>query len=159
MSAGWRVTAPWQASYPDPIRLAAGEPLRLAIMAAVLLVMALVFHGLTGNFLTPENLYNIAQQTAVVGIVSTAMALVIWFSPLPHQYRLLLVTVLYAPIAAMTPAMMARAPSTVVTAASAGPMPLRRSQAAGGHSTVEMMRPRISGRMMTQNGVSARHTR
>jgi len=46
-------------------------------MACVLLVMALVFHALTGNFLTPENLYNIAQQTAVVGIVSTAMALVI----------------------------------------------------------------------------------
>lgn len=51
--------------------------LRLSIMAGVLLVMALAFHLLTGNFLTPENLYNIAQQTAVVGIVATAMALVI----------------------------------------------------------------------------------
>jgi len=51
--------------------------MRLAIMAAVLAVMALGFHGLTGNFLTPENLYNIAQQTAVVGIIATAMALII----------------------------------------------------------------------------------
>ena len=51
--------------------------LRLSIMAAVLVVMALIFHVLTGNFLTPENLYNIAQQTAVVGIVATAVALII----------------------------------------------------------------------------------
>jgi len=51
--------------------------LRLSIMAAVLAVMAIVFHVLTGNFLTPENLYNIAQQTAVVGIVSTVMVLII----------------------------------------------------------------------------------
>lgn len=51
--------------------------LRLSIMAAVLAVMALVFHLATGNFLTPENLYNIAQQTAVVGIVATAVALII----------------------------------------------------------------------------------
>jgi D-xylose transport system permease protein len=51
--------------------------LRLALMAAVLAVMAIVFHVLTGQFLTPENLYNIAQQTAVVGIVATAVALVI----------------------------------------------------------------------------------
>ena len=51
--------------------------LRLAIMAGVLTVMAVGFHLLTGNFLTPENLYNIAQQTAVVGIIATAMALII----------------------------------------------------------------------------------
>ena len=51
--------------------------LRLALMAAVLAAMAVVFHVLTGNFLTPENLYNIAQQTAVVGIVATAIALVV----------------------------------------------------------------------------------
>ncbi len=51
--------------------------LRLAIMAGVLTAMALAFHVLTGNFLTPENLYNIAQQTAVVGIIATAMALII----------------------------------------------------------------------------------
>lgn len=50
---------------------------RLAIMAGVLVVMALVFHAVTGQFITPENLYNIAQQTAVVGIVAAAMALVI----------------------------------------------------------------------------------
>jgi D-xylose transport system permease protein len=51
--------------------------LRLAIMAGVLAAMALTFHVATGNFLTPENLYNIAQQTAVVGIISAAMALII----------------------------------------------------------------------------------
>lgn len=51
--------------------------LRLGLMAAVLAAMAVVFHVLTGTFLTPENLYNIAQQTAVVGIVATAMVLVI----------------------------------------------------------------------------------
>ena len=51
--------------------------LRLAIMAGVLAVMAVTFHLLTGNFLTPENLYNIAQQTAVVGIVSAGIALII----------------------------------------------------------------------------------
>ena len=39
--------------------------LRLGLMAGVLCTMALVFHALTGQFLTPENLYNIAQQTAV----------------------------------------------------------------------------------------------
>jgi D-xylose transport system permease protein len=51
--------------------------LRLSIMVGVLAVMALVFHIATGNFLTPENLYNIAQQTAVVGIVAAAVALII----------------------------------------------------------------------------------
>ena len=51
--------------------------LRLSIMAAVLVALALAFHVMTGNFLTPENLYNIAQQTAVVGIVATAVALII----------------------------------------------------------------------------------
>ncbi len=51
--------------------------LRLSIMAGVLVVMAVAFHILTGNFLTPENLYNIAQQTAVVGIVAAAVALII----------------------------------------------------------------------------------
>ncbi|MEO6973341.1 MAG: ABC transporter permease [Rhodoferax sp.] len=50
---------------------------RLTLMAAVLAVMAVVFHLVTGIFLTPENLYNIMQQTAVVGIVATAMTLVI----------------------------------------------------------------------------------
>jgi D-xylose transport system permease protein len=51
--------------------------MRLGLMAVVLAAMAVVFHLLTGNFLTPENLYNIAQQTAVVGIVATAISLVI----------------------------------------------------------------------------------
>jgi D-xylose transport system permease protein len=60
----------------QPLQLSALD-LRLGLMAVVLAVMAVVFHVLTGNFLTPENLYNIAQQTAVVGIVASAVALVI----------------------------------------------------------------------------------
>lgn len=51
---------------------------RLVLMCAVLMVIALTFNGLSGGiFLSPENLYNIAQQTAVVGIVSTVVVLVI----------------------------------------------------------------------------------
>jgi D-xylose transport system permease protein len=51
---------------------------RLVVMAGVLTVMAVSFDVLSGGiFLSPENLYNIAQQTAVVGIVSTVMVLVI----------------------------------------------------------------------------------
>jgi D-xylose transport system permease protein len=60
----------------DSLQLSALD-LRLGLMAAVLAVMAVVFHVLTGNFLTPENLYNIAQQTAVVGIVASSISLVI----------------------------------------------------------------------------------
>jgi len=56
----------------------AGLDLRLVLMSALLVVMGIVFHALSGGiFLSPENLYNIAQQTAVVGIVSTVMVLVI----------------------------------------------------------------------------------
>lgn len=51
--------------------------LRLAIMAAVLAAMGIAFQVVTGNFLTPENLYNIAQQSAVVGIVAAAIGLVV----------------------------------------------------------------------------------
>ena len=55
-----------------------GIDLRLLLMSALLVVMAIAFHVLSGGiFLTPENLYNIAQQTAVVGIVSTVVVLVI----------------------------------------------------------------------------------
>ena len=51
---------------------------RLVMMGAVLAVIALVFNVLSdGLFLSPENLYNIAQQTAVVGIVATVLVLVI----------------------------------------------------------------------------------
>ena len=51
---------------------------RLVMMGLVLGVMSIVLHVLTGGlFLSPENLYNIAQQTAVVGIVSTVVVLVI----------------------------------------------------------------------------------
>ena len=51
---------------------------RLALMAGVLVAIALVFNVLSeGIFLSPENLYNIAQQTAVVGIISTVVVLVI----------------------------------------------------------------------------------
>jgi D-xylose transport system permease protein len=51
---------------------------RLVLMGAVLVVTAIVFNVLSGGlFLSPENLYNIAQQTAVVGIVATVVVLVI----------------------------------------------------------------------------------
>src|SRR5215467_2004187 len=56
----------------------AGLDLRLLLMAVLLVGMGVAFHVLSGGvFLSPENLYNIAQQTAVVGIVSTVMVLVI----------------------------------------------------------------------------------
>jgi len=56
----------------------AGLDLRLLLMSALLIIMGVVFHALSGGvFLSPENLYNLAQQTAVVGIVSTVMVLVI----------------------------------------------------------------------------------
>jgi D-xylose transport system permease protein len=56
----------------------AGLDLRLLLMAVLLVGMGVAFHLLSdGVFLSPENLYNIAQQTAVVGIVSTVMVLVI----------------------------------------------------------------------------------
>ncbi len=51
---------------------------RLVLMGVVLVAIALTFHLLSGGiFLSPENLYNVAQQTAVVGIVSTVVVLVI----------------------------------------------------------------------------------
>jgi D-xylose transport system permease protein len=51
---------------------------RMILMGAVLVSIALVFNMLTGGiFLSPENLYNIAQQTAVVGIVATVVVLII----------------------------------------------------------------------------------
>ena len=51
---------------------------RLMLMGTVLVAIGLIFHVLSdGIFLSPENLYNIAQQTAVVGIVSTVVVLVI----------------------------------------------------------------------------------
>jgi D-xylose transport system permease protein len=44
----------------------------------LLIAMGVVFNVMSGGvFLLPENLYNVAQQTAVVGIVSTVMVLVI----------------------------------------------------------------------------------
>jgi len=54
-----------------------GATQRLAVMAAVLVAIATGFHLLTGSFLTAENLSNLVQQTAVVGIVASGMALVI----------------------------------------------------------------------------------
>ena len=51
---------------------------RLVLMGLVLVATATVFNILSGGlFLSPENLYNIAQQTAVVGIVATVVVLVI----------------------------------------------------------------------------------
>jgi D-xylose transport system permease protein len=64
------------ASIQNKLQISALD-LRLSIMAGVLAVMALAFHIATGNFLTPENLYNIAQQSAVVGIVAAAIGLII----------------------------------------------------------------------------------
>jgi D-xylose transport system permease protein len=64
------------AGLQDRLQISALD-LRLAIMAAVLFAMAIAFHVATGNFLTPENLYNIAQQSAVVGIVAAAAGLII----------------------------------------------------------------------------------
>ena len=47
-------------------------------MCSVLALTAVVFNLLSGGlFLKPENLYNIAQQTAVVGIVATVVVLII----------------------------------------------------------------------------------
>jgi len=51
---------------------------RMVLMSGVLIVIALVFNVLSdGIFLSAENLYNIAQQTAVVGILATIMVLII----------------------------------------------------------------------------------
>lgn len=51
---------------------------RLMMMGAVLAAIALTFNILSeGVFLSPENLYNIVQQTAVVGIVAAVVVLVI----------------------------------------------------------------------------------
>jgi len=56
----------------------AGVDLRLLLMSVLLVVMGIVFNVMSGGvFLSPENLYNVAQQTAVVGIVATVMVLVI----------------------------------------------------------------------------------
>ncbi len=51
---------------------------RMVLMSGVLVAIALVFNVLSdGIFLSAENLYNIAQQTAVVGILATIMVLII----------------------------------------------------------------------------------
>lgn len=63
-------------SLRDKLQISALD-LRLLIMAGVLAAMAIGFHVVTGQFLSPENLYNVAQQSAVVGIVAAAMGLVI----------------------------------------------------------------------------------
>ena len=61
-----------------PLWRRAGVDLRLVLMSVLLIAMGVVFHILSGGiFLSPENLYHLAQQTAVVGIVSTVMVLVI----------------------------------------------------------------------------------
>jgi D-xylose transport system permease protein len=66
------------ASHPLHALRRAGLDLRLLLMTVLLAGMGVAFHVLSGGvFLSPENLYNIAQQTAVVGIVSTVMVLVI----------------------------------------------------------------------------------
>ncbi|WP_269747098.1 ABC transporter permease subunit [Elstera litoralis] len=61
-------------------RLAAATGLdtRLLAMAGALVVIALVFNSFTqGAFLSPRNLWNLAVQTSMVGILTTGMVLVI----------------------------------------------------------------------------------
>ncbi|MDM0047031.1 ABC transporter permease [Variovorax dokdonensis] len=61
-----------------PLWRRTGVDLRLLLMCVLLIALAVGFHIFSGGlFLTPENLYNLAQQTAVVGIVSTVMVLII----------------------------------------------------------------------------------
>jgi D-xylose transport system permease protein len=61
----------------NPLKQAAID-WRLVMMGGMLAIIALVFNILSGGlFLSPENLYNIAQQTAVVGVVATVVVLVI----------------------------------------------------------------------------------
>jgi len=63
---------------PVPLWRRAGIDLRLVLMCVLLAVLGIAFHIFSGGvFLSPENLYNVAQQTAVVGIVATVMVLVI----------------------------------------------------------------------------------
>ena len=51
---------------------------RMLLMGGVLVAIALSLNIMTGGiFLSAENLYNIAQQTAVVGIVATVVVLII----------------------------------------------------------------------------------
>ncbi|MFY8105519.1 MAG: hypothetical protein ACOVKO_01295, partial [Elstera sp.] len=60
-------------------RLAAATGLdtRLLAMAGALIVIALVFNSFTqGAFLSPRNLWNLAVQTSMVGILTTGMVLV-----------------------------------------------------------------------------------
>ncbi|MEO6018212.1 MAG: ABC transporter permease [Polaromonas sp.] len=48
------------------------------MMGTVFAAIAIVFNVLSGGlFLSPENLYNVAQQTAVVGVLATVVVLVI----------------------------------------------------------------------------------
>jgi len=55
-----------------------GVDTRVLAMLAALVVAAIVFNVLTdGLFLSPRNLWNLAVQTSVVGIISTGMVLVI----------------------------------------------------------------------------------
>jgi D-xylose transport system permease protein len=61
-----------------PLWRRTGVDLRLLLMCVLLAALSIGFHIFSGGlFLTPENLYNLAQQTAVVGIVSTVMVLII----------------------------------------------------------------------------------
>lgn len=56
----------------------AGIDWRLVMMGAILAAIAIAFNILSGGlFLSPENLYNLAQQTAVVGILATVVVLII----------------------------------------------------------------------------------
>jgi len=57
---------------------ATGLDTRMLAMVAALILIWLIFYGLTdGIFLTARNLYNLAVQSSVVGIIATGMVLVI----------------------------------------------------------------------------------
>lgn len=51
--------------------------LRLLGMMAALLAVWIIFHVLTGTFISPRNLWNLAVQTSVVGIIATGMVFII----------------------------------------------------------------------------------
>ncbi len=57
---------------------AIGIDARVLAMLAALIAIWLAFHALTdGLFLTPRNLWNLAVQTSVVGVLATGMVLII----------------------------------------------------------------------------------
>ncbi len=78
MSTTASASTPATSTAPLPLWRRSGVDLRLLLMCLLLVALGAVFNMLSGGvFLSPENLYNVAQQSAVVGIVATVMVLVI----------------------------------------------------------------------------------